>query len=60
MHNGQFDSLESVVEFYIASSALARQAGLRNADPALLHIHISAPEVEALTAFLRALNEDYD
>jgi cytochrome c peroxidase len=60
MHNGQFDSLQSAVEFYIASSALARQAGLRNADPALQHIHISAPEVEALTAFLRALNEDYD
>ena len=60
MHTGQFDSLNDAVSFYISSSALAGLQQLRNADPALQHIKLATEDVDALVAFLKALNEDYD
>lgn len=60
MHNGQFDSLEEVIEFYQQTSELARKKQLRNASPDLTGIHIEEQDVAPLAAFLRALNEDYE
>lgn len=59
-HNGRIDTIEGVILAYINSSALATRGLLRNADPAISHIQIQARDVEALSAFLRSLNEDYD
>jgi hypothetical protein len=39
---------------------MARNGQLRNASPDLLDVHIDARDVAPLTAFLRALNEDYE
>ncbi len=44
----------------VATAAAARASSVRNADPELLRIAIPADDVTALTAFLRALDEDYD
>ena len=60
MHNGQFDKLEDAVSLYIESAALARAGKLRNAAPELQHININATDINALVAFIKALNEDYD
>jgi cytochrome c peroxidase len=60
MHTGQFDSLNEVVTFYVTVGPLARQGQLRNGDPRLVHIHLEGGDIEALVAFLRALNEDYE
>lgn len=60
MHNGQFDSLEEVIEFYRETSELARKKQLRNASPDMIGIHIDEQDVAPLAAFLRALNEDYE
>lgn len=60
MHNGQLDSLEAVVEFYIEASEQAREGRLRNPAPALHGIRLGAEDVEPIAAFLRALNEDYE
>ena len=45
---------------YVTTSAAARAASVRNGDAELARIAITADDVTALTAFLRALNEDYD
>lgn len=60
MHNGQLDTLEDVVSFYIKVSAMARQGELRNSAPGLQGVNFDANDVTALAAFLRALNEDYE
>lgn len=60
MHNGQFDTLENVIEFYRQTAGMARDGQLRNASPDLLDAHIDARDVAPLAAFLRALNEDYE
>ena len=59
-HTGQVDSLEDVVDFYVSAAAQARAGVLRNADPAIRRIEISTHDREALAAFLRSLNEDYE
>ena len=59
MHNGQFDTLEQIVEFYREVSDLQRAARLRNGDRELGGIALTTQDVAALTAFLKALNEDY-
>jgi hypothetical protein len=59
MHNGQFDTLESIVEFYRAVSGQARAATLRNGAPQLQGIALIAGDVPALVSFLKSLNEDY-
>ena len=60
MHNGQFGTLEDAVGFYVAASAQQRAGDLRNGDPELARIQIGGGDVDALVAFLRALNEDYE
>ena len=60
MHNGQFDSLEQIVNFYRSSSDLQRADRLRNGDRRLASIRMIDQDVAPLTAFLRALNEDYE
>ncbi len=60
MHSGQFNTLEESVTLYLRSSVLAKKNKLRNADPELNKINITANEVNDLVAFLKALNEDYD
>jgi len=59
MHNGQFDTLEQVVEFYREISDLQRANSLRNGDPELGGIAVTTQDVSSLAAFLKALNEDY-
>lgn len=60
MHNGQFDSLEAVIQFYITVSEQVRSGDLRNPAPALRRIHLRSEDVIPIAAFLRALNEDYE
>ncbi len=60
MHSGQFDELDDAVRFYISSSTLAKNKILRNADPELQHINLTADDIAALVSFVKALNEDYD
>lgn len=60
MHTGQFTNLKEAVEIYVTTSALARAGQLRNTDVELKRINITNKDVEALVAFLQALNEDYD
>lgn len=60
MHNGKFDTLRSVVEFYRDMAELARRRQLRNPDPELAKIVLQEQDVADLSAFLEALNEDYE
>jgi cytochrome c peroxidase len=60
MHNGQFDNLQQIVQFYITSSAQAKNNNLRNSESPLREINLSANDVDPLVAFLKSLNEDYD
>lgn len=59
MHNGQFDTLEQIVDFYREVSDLQRTEGLRNGDRQLGGIALTAQDIVPLTAFLKSLNEDY-
>ncbi|BAZ95125.1 cytochrome c peroxidase [Thiohalobacter thiocyanaticus] len=60
MHNGAFETIEAAVRFYRDASEMARGATLRNADPRLDDIALNADDIADLTAFLKALNEDYE
>lgn len=60
MHNGQFDTLREVNEFYLLTSIMARSGRLRNPAPELLNIRLASVDIEPLTAFLLSLNEDYN
>jgi hypothetical protein len=60
MHTGQFDTLEQIVTFYRTSSDLERTGLLRNGDRELAGIRLTTQDVDPLTTFLRALNEDYE
>jgi len=59
MHNGQFDTLEQIVDFYREVSDLQRTGNLRNGDRELGGIALTTQDIVPLTAFLKALNEDY-
>ena len=59
MHNGQFDTLTDIIEFYRDISGQARAATLRNGDAQLQGIALNAGDVASLVAFLKSLNEDY-
>jgi hypothetical protein len=60
MHNGQFDTLEQIVEFYREVSDLQRAGRLRNGDEELGNIRLTDQDVGPLAAFLKPLNEDYE
>src|SRR5580704_11641283 len=60
LHNGSKLQLQDVVQFYINSSQLARQGSLRNAAPEFRNMSLSPDDINALTAFLLSLTEDYD
>ena len=59
MHNGQFDTLTDIIEFYRDISGQARAATLRNGDAQLQGIALNGGDVVSLVAFLKSLNEDY-
>lgn len=59
MHNGQFDTLEQIIDFYREVSDLQRASNLRNGDPQLSGIGLTSQDVNQVAAFLKALNEDY-
>lgn len=59
-HNGSKAKLEDVVKFYVTMSQVARQGQMRNAAVEFAGMSISASDLEALVAFLKALTEDYD
>jgi len=60
MHNGAFDSLESVMAFYVEMAQLASRKQLRNAALEYNSMTLESSDIPVLTAFIRALNEDYD
>ena len=59
MHNGQFNTLDAVIDFYIDVSAQARAGTLRNGATQLQGIALKPDNIAALAAFLKSLNEDY-
>lgn len=59
-HTGRAPALEDAIRHYLTASAAARAGAVRNADGELARIALTGADVSALTAFLRALNEDYD
>ncbi|MDN5940517.1 MAG: hypothetical protein L0H94_01430 [Nitrospira sp.] len=59
MHNGQFATLNDIIDFYIDVSDQARAGTLRNGAVQLQGIALTAGDSAALVAFLKSLNEDY-
>ncbi|HXJ94754.1 MAG TPA: hypothetical protein VMT20_18070 [Terriglobia bacterium] len=59
-HNGSKLQLSDVVQFYIKSSGLAHKGALRNPPLEFQGMSISQDDIDALTAFLLSLTEDYD
>ena len=60
MHNGSFDTIEDVIQFYLGVSNATRAGTLRNAGPELADIRLSENDIASLVKFLKALNEDYN
>ena len=60
LHTGRMATVEDVLHFYMRMSGLARAGELRNGDPELRRISLDEQDIVALTAFLSALDEDYD
>jgi hypothetical protein len=54
------DTVQNVVNFYITVAGLAQRNQLRNASIELSSVLIDSSDVAPLTAFLNALNEDYN
>jgi len=59
-HNGSTPKFTDVVRFYINSSQLARLGLLRNPPPEFQNMSLDESDVDALSAFLASLTEDYD
>ena len=59
MHNGQFDTLDEILDFYREMSDLARKGTLRNGAAQLRGIALRENDIAPLAAFLTAMNEDY-
>jgi hypothetical protein len=59
MHNGQLDTLDDIISFYIESATQARQGTLRNGAEALQGIALTTADMQPLVRFLKSLNEDY-
>ena len=60
LHNGSMKTLDDVINFYVTTSALARNGKVRNASPEFSKVNIDQTDQKPLKAFLRSLNEDYD
>lgn len=60
LHTGRADTLEAVLGLYAEFSAHARGGTMRNPAPELQGMALRGPDITALAAFLRALNEDYE
>ena len=60
LHNGAMNTVSDVVTFYLTVSGLAQRQLLRNGSPELSSVFIDSDDVAPLTAFLNALNEDYN
>lgn len=60
LHTGHLRTVREVVEFYRRMSALAGEGKLRNAPPEFFAMRLGEPDIDPLTAFLCALNEDYE
>lgn len=60
MHSGKFTNLKEAIGFYVTSSNLAKKNQLRNAAPELQHINLTTKDIDALVAFVKSLNEDYE
>ncbi len=60
LHNGSKLQLQDVIQLYINASQQARQGTLRNPPPEFKNMSLSPEDIDALTAFLLSLTEDYD
>ncbi len=60
LHGGTQATIPDTMRFYQRVSALARAGKLRNPDPEISKIKIDKSGVDALTAFLNSLNEEYE
>jgi cytochrome c peroxidase len=60
MHNGAFDSVESVLAFYVEMAQLASRGQMRNPAREYRNMMLESSDIPALAAFLKSLNEDYD
>ena len=59
MHNGQFATLNDVIDFYIDVSGQARAGKLRNGAVQLQGIALTTGDIASLVTFLKSLDEDY-
>ena len=59
MHNGQFATLNDIIDFYIKVSSQSRAGMLRNGAVQLQGIALTTGDIAPLVAFLKSLNEDY-
>jgi cytochrome c peroxidase len=59
-HTGRQEKIEDVVRFYKGISELARTEEVRNGAPELEGITLAEEDIDPLSAFLKALNEDYN
>jgi len=59
MHNGQFVTLNDIINFYIEVSDQSRAGTLRNGDVQIGGIALKPNDIPPLVAFLKSLNEDY-
>ncbi|WP_126455576.1 cytochrome-c peroxidase [Sulfuriflexus mobilis] len=60
MHNGSKEKIEDVLAHYLQISAIARGGKLRNTSSEIESILLTEADLKPLSAFLRALNEDYE
>ncbi|MEO8046962.1 MAG: hypothetical protein ABI684_06715 [Nitrospirota bacterium] len=59
MHNGQFATLNGIIDFYIDVSGQVRAGRLRNGAVQLQGIALTTGDIASLVAFLKSLDEDY-
>jgi len=59
MHNGQFSTLNDIIDFYIEVSGQVRAGRLRNGAVQLQGIALTTGDIASLVAFLKSLDEDY-
>lgn len=59
-HTGHAINLEESIQLYLDNSLLQRAGKLRNGSPELVNIALVDADIEAIVAFLKSLNEDYE